>query len=313
VPTVLAVNNYYYLRGGSETVYFEQNRALAALGWKVVPFAMQHPDNLATEWSKYFVERNELSTEQSLATGLRHIPSVIYSFEARRKLARLLSFVTPDVCHAHNIYHHISPSILGMLASRGIPVVLTVHDLKIACPAYTMLTHDGICERCRGGRLHNVIVHRCIKKSAALSGVVMLEAALHRYLGSYGKSVRRFVVPSQFYIEKLVEWGLPRAAFRHVPNCVEAHRYRPQFAPGKEVVYFGRLSPEKGLVTLISAAAKAACPIRVVGTGPALEAMRTLAAQCRASVSFSGYLSGEKLHEAVRSARAHRGRGLRHG
>lgn len=303
MPTLLAVNNYHYYRGGSETVYLEQNRALSDLGWSIVPFAMKHPRNLETVWDEYFVERNEFDGDQSVLEKLNRIPSVVYSIEARQKLARLLLAVSPDVCHAHNIYHHISPSILGLLKTRGIPTVLTVHDLKIACPAYTMLTHDGICERCRGGRLYNVVIHRCIKQSAALSGVVMLEAILHRALGSYTRCVDRFIVPSRFHLDKLCDWGMPRSRFTHVPNFVDAARIRPQFLPGSAVVYFGRVSPEKGLATLIRAAAKAACPLRIVGTGPAMETMQRLAADCGADVSFPGYLSGERLHEAVRSAR----------
>ena len=109
---------------------------------------------------------------------------------------------------------------------------MTLHDLKIACPAYNMVAHDGVCERCRGGRLHNVVVHRCIKGSISLSTIVMVEAVLHRVLGSYRKCVSRFVVPSRFYIDKFSEWGMPRSQFRHVPNFVDADRYLPRYTPG---------------------------------------------------------------------------------
>ena len=88
----------------------------------------------------------------------------------------------------------------------------------------------------------------------------MVEAVLHRLLGSYRDCVSAFVVPSRFYIDKFVEWGMPRTLFRHVPNFVDVTRYRPQYAPGKAFVYFGRISPEKGLATLIRAVAAADCP-----------------------------------------------------
>jgi glycosyltransferase involved in cell wall biosynthesis len=259
---------------------------------------------LETSWSEYFVEELEFGEQYSLWGKLARTSKVIYSFEARRKLARLLEKVKPDVCHAHNIYHHISPSILGLLKARGIPTVLTLHDLKIACPAYNMLTHDGICERCRGGRLHNVVLHRCIKGSTALSAVAMVEALLHRLLGSYRNCVSAFVVPSRFYIDKFAEWGMPRALFRHVPNFVDVTRYRPQYAPGKAFVYFGRISPEKGLATLIRAVAAADSRLVVIGSGPALADMQELAVQLGAEVEFLGYRTGEALHESIRSARA---------
>ena len=245
-----------------------------------------------------------MASEYSLGQKLVRIPKVIYSFEARRKLGRLLDSSRPDVCHAHNIYHHISPSILGLLQRRGIPTVVTLHDLKIACPQYQMLAPDGICERCRGGRLHNVALHRCIKGSVWLSTVVMAEAVLHRLLGSYRRCVSIFVVPSRFYIDKFVEWGMPRSKFRHIPNFVDAQRFAPRYAPGKAFVYFGRVSREKGLATLIRSAAAARCPLLIAGTGPALEEMRALATRLAADVKFLGYLEGDALHEIIRGARA---------
>lgn len=304
MTTLLSINNYYYYRGGADTVFLEQNRLFEQSGWNVVPFAMQSAKNLSSPWSKYFVEDIEFGERYSLAAKLTRVPKVIYSLEARRKLARVIDESHPDVCHLHNIYHHISPSILSLLKQRGIPVVQTLHDLKIACPAYSMLTHDGVCERCRGGRLYNVVVHRCIKGSVTLSAIVLLEATLHHLLRTYSSYVGRFAVPSRFYIEKLCDWGWPRSMFSHVPNFVDPDRYRPQYEPGKYFLYFGRLSREKGLATLIRAAASSGCRLLLAGTGPQSAELGSLTAQLGADVIFPGFLTGESLHEAVRGARA---------
>lgn len=304
MSTIVAINNYYYRRGGSETIYFEHSRLFEALGWTVVPFSMKHPENIATPWSEYFVDELEMSGDYSMAGKLARLPKVIYSFEARRKLDKLLDRVRPDVAHGHNIYHHLSPSILGLLKRRGIPTFLTLHDLKIACPAYSMLTHDGVCERCKGGRIYNVVVNRCIGNSAAMSLVVMLEAGLHKLIGSYRHGVDRFIVPSRFYIEKFAEWGLPPEQFRHVPNFVDLKRYEPGYTPGKAIVYFGRVIRQKGLATLIRAAGQARVALVIAGTGPDLDEMRELATRLEADVSFLGHLSGSTLHDAVRNARA---------
>jgi glycosyltransferase involved in cell wall biosynthesis len=216
----------------------------------------------------------------------------------------LLDRVRPDVAHGHNIYHHISPSILGLLKRRGIPTLLTLHDLKIACPAYTMLTHDGVCERCRGGRLQQVVLNRCIGNSTAMSLVVMLEAVVHELLGSYRRCVDRFIVPSRFYIDKLCEWGWPRPLFKHVPNFVDSRRYEPRYEPGRPFMYFGRLMRQKGPDTLIRAAAAARLPLRIAGQGPELASMQGLANDLKADVTFLGHLSGTALHDAIRGSRA---------
>lgn len=304
MTTLLSINNYHYYRGGAETIFLETNRLLRQHGWDVVPFAMQHPDNLPTPWSKYFVDELEFGNNYSLAGKLIRVPKVIYSLEARRKLDLLLAEANPDICHAHNIYHHISPSILSLLRDRQLPVVLTLHDLKLACPAYNMLAPDGVCERCRGGRLHNVVVHRCIKGSTALSALAMAEAVLHRMLGTYTKCVNRFVVPSRFLMEKLCDWGLPRALFSHVPNFIAVERYRPQPTAGSDIVYVGRVAREKGLATLIRAAAAAKARVQIAGTGAQMEELRALASELNADVKFLGYLTGDPLQEAIRQARA---------
>jgi glycosyltransferase involved in cell wall biosynthesis len=232
------------------------------------------------------------------------IPKVIYSFEARRKLDELLRVVQPDIAHGHNIYHHISPSILSLLKGRGIPTVLTLHDLKIACPAYNMLAPDGVCERCKGGKIHNVVRNRCINGSAAMSFVIMLEAAVHKLLGSYERYVDAFVVPSRFYIEKFSEWGMPASMFRYVPNFVDLGRYSPRYETGNAFLYFGRVIRQKGVGTLIRAAAAARSRLLIAGTGPEMEEMKALAASLQADVTFLGHLTGQQLHEAIGSCRA---------
>ncbi len=301
---LLAINNYYYRRGGSEAIFFEHSRMLEELGWDVVPFSMQHPGNLPTPWSRYFVEEIEMNGDYSLAQKLTRLPKVIYSVEARRRLSELLREAPPDIAHAHNIYHHISPSILGLLKSRGIPTVLTLHDLKIACPAYNMLAPHGICEQCKGGRVYNVVRNRCIGGSAAASVVVMMEAIVHKLLGSYRHHVDRLIVPSRFYIEKFAEWGMPRSLFRHVPNFVDVTRYTPRYEPGEAFLYFGRVIRQKGLGTLIRAAAGARKKLLVAWTGPELEEMRALAANLHADVTFLGHLGGQQLHDVIAACRA---------
>lgn len=302
--TLLSVNNYFYRRGGAEVVFLEHNRIFETAGWQVVPFAMQHEQNLPSEWSAYFPQEIEFGRDYSLPRKISSAFKITHSFEASAKIARLAERVTPDIAHAHNIYHHLSPSIFSALKRQGVPTVLTLHDLKIACPAYKMLAEDGICERCKGGNIFNVVKHRCIKGSLAVSLAVFMETGVQRLLGSYSKYVDRFVVPSRFYLEKFVEWGWPRERFVHIPNFVDvkAHNYSDEVGSG--FVYFGRLGPEKGLETLVRAAAQSGCEVVIVGTGPEEQKLRKLVEALQAPVTFAGYQTGAALHQYIRSARA---------
>lgn len=302
-PTLLSINNYYYPRGGAEVLFFRHNAMLQDAGWAVVPFAMNHPLNVGgAERAEFVAELEYGRASDGALARVRQGIKAVYSFEARRKLARLIDRASPDLAHAHNVYHHLSPSILGLLHARGIPLVMTLHDLKIACPAYSMLSRDGVCERCRDGRLYQVVTNRCMKGSFALSALVMIESYLHSWLGSYLRNVDRFLVPSRFYLHKLAEWGFPAGRFDYVPNFVAADAFAASYEPGKRFVYFGRLAREKGIATLIRAAAEARVGVDVIGAGPEEAELRRLAAG--EDVRFLGYLSGARLNEAVSGARA---------
>jgi glycosyltransferase involved in cell wall biosynthesis len=301
MPTLLSINNYYYRRGGAEVVFLEQNRLFEEQGWQVVPFAMQHPNNLASPWQDYFVEEIEFGSHYSLLEKAIRAAKITYSFEARKKIA---AQVKPDIAHAHNVYNHISPAIFGQLKTLGIPTVLTLHDLKIACPAYKMITHDGICERCKGGAIWNVSMHKCVKESRLLSSVIMMESAVHRLLGCYARYVDQFVTPSRFYLEKFVEWGWRREQFIYLPNFVDVSQFSPHGKVGKAFVFFGRLGPEKGLATFIRAVALAGVKGWIVGTGPEKEKLRSLAQKLSADVEFLGYKTGEALSDTISNARA---------
>ncbi|CAN5785562.1 glycosyltransferase family 4 protein [soil metagenome] len=304
MSTLLSINNYFYRRGGAEVVFLEQNRLFEEIGWTVAPFCMQHEKNLPTPWSRFFVDEIEFGQAYSLLGKVGMASKIAYSFEAQKKIKAMALELKPSVAHAHNVYHHISPSIFATLKGLGIPTILTLHDLKVACPAYKMLTHDGICERCKGGKLWNVVQHRCLKDSLAVSAVVFLESALHRLIGAYSRHVDRFVVPSRFYIDKLVEWGWPREKFVHVPNFVDVGELEPEGSPGRPFVFVGRLAPEKGLLTFVKAVAAANVQAQIVGTGPQEDELKALVRQTGADVEFLGYRSGSTLFEAIRRSRA---------
>lgn len=301
---LLAINNYFYRRGGAEAVFFDHMAMFAQIGWDVVPFAMQHENNVPSPWSGYFVSEIEYGRQTSPLRKIAQAASVIYSVEAQRNIARLIAQARPSVAHAHNVYHHLSPAIFSTLKEAGIPVVMTAHDLKLACPSYKMLRAGKVCEDCRGGRIYNVLRHRCVKDSIPLSGLVLVETMLHRALGLYRDKLDRIVVPSRFYLEKLVEWGWPREKLTYIPNFVDVEGFRADWEEGDYVVFAGRLAPEKGLATLIRAAALAKQRLILAGTGPEETALRELAAQTGADAQFVGHLSGQDLHRLIGQSRA---------
>jgi glycosyltransferase involved in cell wall biosynthesis len=304
MPKLVSINNYHYRRGGSDVVYLDHAALMEEQGWSNAFFSMHHPKNMATPWSDYFIDEIEFGHAYSLGQKLAMASKVVYSREAQRKLGRLLRDFRPDVAHLHCIYHHLSPSILGTMKDAGVPIVMTAHDLKIACPAYKMLNSTGICEKCKGGNLLNVVKHRCVRDSLAASAIVMVESSVHRLLNSYQGKLDKVVVPSRFFMEKFIEWGWPRERFAYIPNYVDSTRFTPGYDSGDYFLYFGRMAPEKGVATLLRAAAAAGVKLKLAGTGPIEAELQALAASLGGDSEFLGYRSGAELHDLIRQARA---------
>jgi glycosyltransferase involved in cell wall biosynthesis len=304
MPNLLNVNSYHYRRGGSDVVYLEHGAMFEALDWSCAYFSMRHPQNLPSPWSDDFVDEIEFGRDYGLMQKLAKAGKVIYSFEAQRRLRALIERFRPDVAHLHCIYHHLSPSILPVLRAAGVPTVMTAHDLKLVCPAYKMFNRDGVCERCKNGRLLQVVSHRCVHDSLAASAVVAAESLLHRWLRTYRRCLDRIVVPSRFHLDKFVEWGWPAEAFVHIPNWVDAGHYAPSFDPGGYVLYFGRLASYKGVATLLRASRRAGVALKIAGAGPDESALRTLQGAVGGDVEWVGLREGQALHDLVRGARA---------
>lgn len=304
MPKLLSINTYHYRRGGSDAVFFDHDALFRGLGWETAVMTMHHPKNTPSHWSEFFVDEIEFEHTYGVLQKLAMAGKIIYSFEARRKLDQLLARFRPDMVHVHCIYHHISPSVLPLLKERGIPVVITAHDLKLCCPAYKMLNRGGICEKCKSGNLLNVALNRCLRDSLSVSALVMVESVVHRALRLYRDNLDCIVVPSEFFRTKHIEWGWPADKLVYIPNFVRTQGVTQQIAAGNYFFYFGRLALEKGVATLIRAAVRAGVRLRIAGTGPEEASLKALAAEEGGDIEFLGFVSGEPLWKLVREARA---------
>ncbi len=302
---VLHVNKFHFLNGGSEVCYFGLTDLLRAHGHFVGHFSMRHPENVPSPEEAYFIDRVDYDGPSGLRQKLTLAARTVYSGEARKRIARLLDAIPFDIAHVHNFHHQISPSILPELKKRGIPVVFTTHDFKLICPNYKLYTHDGICERCRGRRYYNATIHRCTKGSRLASFVNTVEMYAHHLL-RYNDLYDVIVAPSRFTGRKLIEFGIDEAKVTYAPNFVRVEGYEPRYAPGEYLLYLGRLSREKGVLTL--AAAMREFPdtrLKITGRGPFEEEIAHAASESGATnLELTGHLSGKALSEAIRGAKA---------
>ena len=309
---ILHVNKFLHRRGGAEGYMLD----LAALqrdhGHEVGFFGMDHPDNdqvsMGTPASYVEFEPAPGGTLARLHLAGR----MIWSRSARQGMDEALDAFRPDVVHAHNIYHQLSPSVVHAASRRGIPVVLTMHDYKLACPTYQFLDQGRPCTACVTGGPWQAARRACKDGSRAASTAAAVEVSLHRRFGAYD-GVRRLVAPSRFLAEQVTAAGVYPDRIRVQPNFTDLDVAPRREDPARAAVFAGRLSPEKGVDTLVRAVARAAARLGerrpagvlldVAGDGPERAALEALAAaEAPGLVRFHGRLPREQLQALVREA-----------
>jgi glycosyltransferase involved in cell wall biosynthesis len=220
-------------------------------------------------------------------------------------MRRVIEVFRPDVAHVHAPSRYLTPSVLRPLERAGVPVVMTLHDMKPWCTNRILFAHDAPCERCRGGRHYQSLLTGCVQNSRARSAVAMVEAYLHEWLHAY-RAVRLWIAPSEFVRAKAVSLGLDPAVVRVLPHGLEpvTASVDASGAPPPEayVLHAGRLSVEKGVKLLPGIAARIApTPLLVVGDGP-LRAELDAAAARQPNLRLMGRVSDADLSRLRREA-----------
>ncbi|MFT4976978.1 MAG: glycosyltransferase involved in cell wall biosynthesis [Myxococcota bacterium] len=299
---VLMIHTFHHARGGDTTYTRALTSLLEAAGHEVIPLAMRHPDNDPSVWEARFPPWISPREAHSPAAGLRLARQMIWSPRAARAVRDLIRDARPDVAHIQHVHRHLTPSVLDPLNAAGIPVVWTVHDYELICPSGHLFTQGAPCERCRGGDYTNAVRHRCKWDARLPSAIAALEKSVHRLKRVWWR-VDRFLCPSRFLADKLIDFGLPADRIQVLPNPLELEDHPLGEGPGEGWLYAGRLAAEKGVDVAIEAArALPGHRLTICGDGPESESLRRRAADLP-WVHFTGFLPPDVLAQKVRAAR----------
>jgi len=303
---ILFCNKYNFPFSGTEVYLFEVMQLLRSQGHEVALFAMADPRGEPTPYDHNFVPHIDFKDAgMSALEKLRSAGHAIYSQEARLRLRRMMAEFRPDIAHVRNIYHHLSPSILWELRERGIPVVYHLNDFKMLCPNYNFVAHGDICERCKGGKFWHVISEHCNAGPRGVGVALAAEAYLHRMLGTYEKCVDRFLAPSRFVKEKLAENGWERQKIDVLPHFQRLPPATREIKTDAPILYFGRLSAEKGVGDLLRAMQPLPnVRLQIAGDGPQREELQLMSRRLNLqNVEFMGHVSGERLENLIAESR----------
>ncbi|MDP1659518.1 MAG: glycosyltransferase family 4 protein [Methylotenera sp.] len=296
---ILQANKFFFINGGSETVMFQERDYLQQSGHQVVDFSMRDERNFPSVNSVNFVgNRSYKSKGVSKLAKLADAFSFIHSPDAVRNIGRLIEETKPDIVHCHNIYHQLTPSIIGAAKKHGVPVVLTLHDYKPVCPTYNRLCNGKPCSSCLDGDFLQVLRNRCADGSLSKSALLYAEAVVQKLMHNYEK-VDAFIAPSRF-MQESISHRIPSERIKLLYNGIDTNEVGGSGTDDGYVLFLGRLVKEKGVETLLKAYANSSAGWRLVvaGTGPLGDVLK---AQYNPSI-LVGYLAGEALKEMIDKA-----------
>jgi glycosyltransferase involved in cell wall biosynthesis len=256
---ILQVHNYYQQPGGEDQVYLAECELLE-----------QHGDSV----EQYALHNEAINRTPAVKAAFE----TIWNANSYRAVRKFIHRYRPDVLHCHNTFPIVSPAVYYAAAADRVPVVQTVQNYRLICPAATLLRDGRTCEVCVG-RLFAApgVLHACYRGSRSASAALAAMLTLHRLAGTWHDKVHVYLTPTNFVKSKLCQGGLPAERILVKPNFLPSD---PGLGPGDGgyALFVGRLSPEKGLTTLLRCWRRVPeFPLKIAGSGPMLDNVRSQA------------------------------------
>jgi glycosyltransferase involved in cell wall biosynthesis len=259
---ILSVNYRYFVSGGPESYMFSIADMLRGRDHEIIPFSVRYSRNRETPWSEYFADPIAGDDEVyfrdhswSPRVAMRSLQRAFYAPDVYDDLRRLLDVALPDVAFVQHYLRKLSPSVLVALKDAGVPIVVRLSDYAMVCPGATMLRDGQVCRLCVAKGLSSAIRHRCVQDSAPASVIACLSMWFARWRG-YFDLIDCFVSPSAIMRDEMISGGYDGSRIVVLPTFVQTDLYRLGDTRARRIVYVGRLSPEKGLETLLDAYAQ---------------------------------------------------------
>jgi len=274
---ILIVHEHYQQRGGEDAVVEAEIRLLESHGHTVVIYTRENSD---------LKDHNPF---RMIKAGF----DTVWAEKSAQEIRAIIEKAKPDICHFHNTFPLI-------------PVIQTLHNYRLLCPAASFLREGKVCEDCLGRSVAwPGIVHDCYRGSRSATTAVAAMLTTHRFLGTWRDKVDMYVALSEFAKQKFIRGGLPAERIVVKPNFI-ANDPGTRKGGGEYVLFVGRLSEEKGLRVLLDAWSQLRnfIPLRIAGDGPLTDEITVRANAIDASGrTIMGPLSPKQVIQAMKGAR----------
>lgn len=284
---ILQIHNYYRFRGGEEQTVLKEREIMEAQG--------HHVETVT-------IDSREIVAKQGFKK-IYYILNAFFSLRTVKMMKKSIRSIRPEIIHVHNIFPLLSPSVFYAARKEHIPIVQTIHNYRYLCLNGLFLLNNGaICERCKEGNYLHGIFRRCYQESFLKSGVMGAVLFLHRLLKTFTEKVDLYIPLTNFSKKKLIEAGFPVSKIEIKPHFVSVADFKPIVKYEEYAVCIGRLSREKGLMTLIEAFKKIdKIGLKILGDGPLRRELERSAAGF-SQIQFLGFIPGEKRFEILGKA-----------
>jgi glycosyltransferase involved in cell wall biosynthesis len=281
---IVVAHNRYKFSGGEDAVMHNEVEMLRSAGNTVEVF---QADNRSIEGT---------------AAKIAAAKSLFHSRASSRKMTRLLQRFRPDVLHIHNWFPLLSPSIISAAVTESIPVVQTLHNFRMICANGIMYRNGKICGDCIGKLLPlDGVAHACYSSNRIGTALVSAAFSYHRLTHTWD-GVSIFIALSEFQRELLIRGGLDSRQIVVKPNFVKQSGSAGE-GRGEYALFVGRLTPEKGIRTVLKAWEEnlISIPLKIMGDGPLVEEVRQRSAALPL-VEYLGQRSRAEIYAAMSDA-----------
>lgn len=279
--TLVLAHEFYQRPGGEDEVARSEGLLLETRGHRVVRYSQDNREISHMKWS-------------ALARA------TLWNGAVYRSLGRLIRQESPELIHFHNTFPLISPAAYYAAREAGVPVVQTLHNYRLICPNGLLYRDSRPCELCVGRAVAwPGVVHSCYRHSRSATAVTAAMLALHRARGTWTGAVDLYIALSEFSRRKFIDGGLPADRIMVKPQFLNADPGVGDHGGGF-ALFVGRLSPEKGVHTLVAAwqQLRRTLPLKIVGDGP----LRNSSDPSQASIEWLGHLSKDRVMRLMKQA-----------
>ncbi|MEK5547791.1 glycosyltransferase family 4 protein [Paenibacillus sp. FSL L8-0689] len=289
VSKVLIIHNFYQQSGGEDKVVEQESAMLRSRG---------------IETEHYYVHNDSIQS-RGLANMAKLAVEAVWSLPEFKRIKKLLLQVKPDVVHVHNFFPVISPSVYHACERLGIPVVQTLHNYRLICPAATFMRGNKVCEKCLHGTLLHSIRHGCYRGSQLQTIPVAAMIKFNDLIGTWRHKVSRYIALTEFARDKFAESGIPLDRIAVKPNFIHHKTMKTQYdSNDRYLLFVGRISAEKGVRNLLQAWSqledRGGLRLVIIGDGP--EKAELAAAYPQEDVRFLGKQDGDTVLDCMSRA-----------